>query len=83
MLTLLLAGAVLALWPLYRRVLRGIGLAFVLFGLALGAVAAAGGDQDPSEIASFLLGGAALRVVGGFRPRAALRRRLRRAPNRV
>ena len=79
MLTLLLVGAVPILWPLYRRVLRGIGLTFMLFGLAIGAVAAAGSDQSPSEVAGFLLGGAALRVVGGFRPVVVLRRRWRHA----
>ncbi len=45
LLTLLLIGAAVLLWPLYRRVIRGVGTAFVLFGLLLVAVALAGGSQ--------------------------------------
>ena len=47
LLTLLLLGAALLLWPLYRRVIPGLGGAFLLFGLLLMAVALTGGGQAP------------------------------------
>lgn len=83
LLTLLLLGAALLLWPLYRRVIRGLGGAFLLFGLLLMAVALTGGGQAPSEIAGFLLGGGALRIVGGFRPAVYVRRRWQRAQSHL
>ena len=67
--------ALVLLWPLYRRILLGLGTAFALYGTCLLIVLLAGGNVKPSETASFLGGGLLLRVVGGIQPASFTRRR--------
>lgn len=77
-------------WPLMRRVIRGLGTMFALYGAVLFVVAGAGGTGGGlSHAAGLLFGGLALRAVGGLRyhrrdrrprgPAAAISRRVVRA----
>ena len=73
----LLGGALVLLWPIYRRILSGLGTMFVIFGAGLLALFLAGGDVAAKQIAGFVGVGLMLRVVGGIRPAAFVRRHRR------
>ncbi|MGF1600103.1 MAG: hypothetical protein ACFCVK_24900 [Acidimicrobiales bacterium] len=75
LLLLLLGGALILLWPVYRRILFGLGTMFLVFGACLLAVLVAGGGVDGGETARFVGVGLLLRVIGGIRPTAIVRRR--------
>ncbi len=79
-----LAGALFLLWPIYRRILFGLGTAFIIFGAILLVAHLGGASNDLSQIGGLSAGGLLLRLIGGLRcprPRRrakALRRRLER-----
>lgn len=77
-------------WPLMRRVFRGLGTMFALYGAVLFVAAGASGSSAGlGHAAGLLFGGLALRAVGGLRyhrrnrrprgPAAAISRRVVRA----
>lgn len=79
LLVCLLVGALVFLWPIYRWILFGLGTMFLAFGVILLVVLVAGGDVDAGQAAGFVGGGLVMRVVGGMRPAAFVRRHRRRS----
>ena len=45
-----LAGALFLLWPIYRRILFGLGTAFIIFGAVLLVAHPGGAGQDLSQV---------------------------------
>lgn len=80
-----LAGALFLLWPIYRRILFGLGTAFTTFGVILLVAHLGGAGNDLSQVGGLFVGGLFLRAIGSLRlPRlrrmATAQRRLRWQP---